>query len=71
MKTFVLVTRAFAVFSGIVLITSVIAQTSAAMAQTQENVPLPPARIGPPAGAPRTSSFATIPCHSGRTACDI
>jgi hypothetical protein len=37
MKRFVSITLAFAAFSGIVLITSVIAQTSAVVAQTQED----------------------------------
>jgi hypothetical protein len=53
MKTFV--TRAFAVFSGIVLITSVIAQNSAVVAQTQEDAPpLPPRRQAPPSRPERT-----------------
>jgi hypothetical protein len=37
MKRFVSIAPAFAAFSGIVLITSVIAQTSAVVAQTQED----------------------------------
>ena len=51
MKGFVSITLAFAAFSGIVLITSVIAQTSAVVAQTRENEASKP----PPRGLPLSS----------------
>jgi hypothetical protein len=51
MKRFASIALAFAAFSGIALIVSVIAQTSSVVAQTQEDAastPLPPARQAPP-----------------------
>jgi hypothetical protein len=67
MKTFVSITLAF---SGIVLITSVIAQTSAAMAQTQENAPSE--RREPPPARPlsRPSPVATE-CAPDDRKCEV
>ena len=52
-------------FSGIVLITSVIAQTSAVVAQTQEDAPLlPPRRQTPPSRPERAVRSLSRPSPS-------
>jgi hypothetical protein len=62
MKTFVSITLAF---SGIVLITSAIPQTSAVVAQTQEDAPpLPPRRQAPPSRPERTVRSPSRPSPS-------
>jgi hypothetical protein len=70
MKTFVSITLAF---SGIVLITSVIAQTSAVMAQTQENAPgeRREPREPPPAPPLSRPSPAATECASDDRKCEV
>jgi hypothetical protein len=70
MKTFVSITLAF---SGIVLITSVIARTSAAMAQTQENAPSERREPQEPPPAPPLSrpSLAATECEPDDRKCEV
>jgi hypothetical protein len=70
MKTFVPIMLAF---SGIVLITSVIAQTSTARAQTQENAPSErrEPREPPPARPLLRPSPAAIECAPDDRKCEV